>query len=372
MSASLRRACGQLLTVGFPGHSAPPSLTARIARSEVGGVMLFRPNVAHPEQVADLVSALRDASPPDAPLVVAADQEGGLVQRLRRPLTEWPPMLAVGDGGDPSLTEAVGRALGGELGALGIAWDLAPVLDVNTNPANPVIGGRAFARTPEGVVAHALAFWRGLRSAGLVGCGKHFPGHGDTRLDSHHALPEVPHDRARLDAVELAPFAAAAAAGLEAIMTAHVVFPALDPLWPATMSPAVLTDLLRGRLGFQGLIVSDDLGMKAVADRWPIDEVVVRGLLAGIDCFLIREPEARQQAALEALLHAAETDPTARQRILESAARMQSFKRLPTVGAPLRGDDLRSRIGTPENQALAASFGAPQPDAVGQSPVADG
>jgi beta-N-acetylhexosaminidase len=359
------------LTVGFPGPSVPPELAARISRSEVGGVMLFRPNVEGPEQVAGLVASLRGAAPADAPLIVAADQEGGLVQRVRRPLTEWPPMLAVGDGGDPARSEAVGRALGGELGALGIAWDLAPVLDVHTNPGNPVIGNRAFARTPEGVITHALAFWRGLRSAGLVGCGKHFPGHGDTRTDSHHELPVVPHDLARLRAVELAPFAAAAQAGMEAIMTAHVVFSAVDPTVPATMSRPVLTDLLRSELRFTGLIVSDDLGMKAVADRWPVEETVVRGLLAGVDCFLIREPESRQQAAYQALVRAAESDPLARARVLESAARLDAFKRLPIVGPPLQGAALLAALGPPANQALAASF-APSSGGPAQSPVADG
>ncbi len=185
------RLAGQLLSVGFDGTAAPDELRARIAASEVGGVMLFRPNIADPGQVAALVGALRGAAPADAPLLVSIDQEGGLVQRLRAPATVWPPMLAVGEAGDAARTTAVGRALGEELAALGIGWDFAPVLDVHTNPANPVIGNRAFGTTPEAVAAHALAFWRGLRGAGLVGCGKHFPGHGDTRTDSHHELPVV-------------------------------------------------------------------------------------------------------------------------------------------------------------------------------------
>src|SRR4051812_17273948 len=236
---TIRAACGQLLSVGFDGPTAPAELLGRIGRSEVGGVMLFRPNVVDPPQVAALVRNLREASP-GVPLVVSADQEGGLVQRLRRPLTEWPDMLSVGSAGDAARTEAVGRALGAELAVLGIAWDLAPVLDVHTNPANPVIGNRAFGRTPEAVIAQALAFWRGLRAAGVLGCGKHFPGHGDTPPDSHHALPLVEHEPERLRAVELAPFAAAAAAGAEAIMTAHVMFPALDPQRPATFSRPIL------------------------------------------------------------------------------------------------------------------------------------
>jgi beta-N-acetylhexosaminidase len=233
-SASLAGRCGQLISVGFEGTVAPAELLARIAASEVGGVMLFRPNIVDPAQVASLVTTLRAAAPAEAPLLVSIDQEGGLVQRLRAPATVWPPMLAVGTAGDAARTSAVGRALGEELAAVGVGWNFAPVLDVHTNPANPVIGNRAFGTTAEAVAAQALAFWRGLRGAGLVGCGKHFPGHGDTRTDSHLDLPVVAHDLERLRRVELAPFAAAARAGMEAFMTAHVVYPALDPDRPAT------------------------------------------------------------------------------------------------------------------------------------------
>jgi beta-N-acetylhexosaminidase len=364
---TIRFACGQLLSVGFDGPTAPPELLGRIGRSEVGGVMLFRPNVVDPTQVAALVRNLREASP-GAPLVVSVDQEGGPVQRLRQPLTVWPDMLSVGSAGDPTRTEAVGRALGSELGALGIAWDLAPVLDVHTNPANPVIGNRSFGRTPEAAATHALAFWRGLRAAGVLGCGKHFPGHGDTRTDSHHDLPVVGHALDRLRSIELAPFAKVAAAGAEAIMTAHVMFPAIDPRLPATLSRPLLTGVLRGELGFDGLIVSDDLGMKAVADRWPIDELVVQGLLAGIDHFLIREPAERQVAAFEALVKATERSEV-RLRVLQSAARVAAFKALSRVGLPepegWRGLPLE------EHAKLAASF--PRVSASGPtgSPVGD-
>jgi beta-N-acetylhexosaminidase len=354
--AALARRCGQLLSVGFDGTQAPAELTARIAASEVGGVMLFRPNIGTPGQVASLVASLRAASPPQSPLLVAVDQEGGLVQRLRAPLTVWPDMLSVGAAGDLARTEAVGRAVGEELAALGIGWDLAPVLDVHTNPANPVIGTRAFGVTPDGAAAHALAFWRGLRAAGLVGCGKHFPGHGDTRADSHLELPVVDHDDARLRAVELAPFAAAARAGIDAIMTAHVLYPALDARWPATLSRRILTELLRGELGFRGVIVSDDLGMKAVADRFPIGELAVGCVEAGCDLLLVREPPERQASALEALVRAAEARAEFRQRVEESAARVAAMKAACRVGAPAPAAMLPSLLGTPAHRALAGSF----------------
>jgi beta-N-acetylhexosaminidase len=294
------------------------------------------------------------------------------VQRLQAPLTEWPDMLSVGGADDATLTERVGRAVGDELAALGIGWDFAPVLDVHTNPANPVIGNRAFGTTPEAVATQALAFWRGLRAAGLVGCGKHFPGHGDTRTDSHLELPVVDHDVARLRRIELAPFAAAAAARMEAFMTAHVVYPALDAERPATLSRAILTDLLRGQLGFRGVVVSDDLGMKAVADRYPIEELAVASVRAGADHLLVREPASRQRAAHEALVRAAEGDSDFRARVEESAARVAALKAVVRVGMPAPAAALAALLGRPEHRRLAASFKRQSAEgAAARSPVAD-
>jgi len=355
---ALARLAGQLLSVGFDGTAADDDLRARIAASELGGVMLFRPNISTPGQLASLVGEIRGAAPKELPLLVSIDQEGGLVQRLRAPATEWPPMLSVGSAGDAARAAAVGRALGEELAAVGVGWNFAPVLDVHTNPANPVIGNRAFGTSAEAVTRQALAFWRGLRGAGLVGCGKHYPGHGDTWTDSHHELPVVAHDADRLRAVELAPFAAAARAGAEAFMTAHVLYPALDPDRPATLSRRIATEILRGELGFRGVLVSDDLGMKAVADRYPIEELAVGAIEAGVDHLLVRQPVARQRAAFEAIVRAAEARSDVRARVEESAARMAALKAACTVGVPAPAAMLPSLLGTPAHKALAASFAA--------------
>jgi beta-N-acetylhexosaminidase len=354
---ALGRQVGQLLTVGFEGTSLPVELRRRIAASEVGGVMLFRPNIQTPAQVASLVGEIVGTTSPDHPTcLVAVDQEGGLVQRLAAPLTVWPDMLSVGAADDPTRTQHVGRALGDELAALGIGWNFAPVLDVHTNADNPVIGNRAFGTTADAVATHALAFWRGLRAAGVLGCGKHFPGHGDTRTDSHLDLPIVDLPLERLLRVELAPFAAAARAKIDAIMTAHVLYPALDPDWPATLSRRILTDLLRGQMGYPGVIVSDDLGMKAVADRSPVEELAVAAVAAGVDVLLIREPAERQTRAFEALVRAAERDGEFRDRVEESAVRVSTMKAACGVGAPAPSAMLPSLLGTPAHRALAESF----------------
>lgn len=367
----LRRACGQLLSVGFDGLAAPPELLDRVARSEIGGVMLFRPNIESPAQVAALVTALRSSSPPSAPLVVSVDQEGGLVQRLRSPLTIWPDMGSVAAAGDVQRTRAVGRALGGELAALGIGWNFAPVLDVHTNPRNPVIGNRAFGSTVDIVTDHALALWRGLHDSCVLGCGKHFPGHGDTHADSHLELPSVEHDQSRLQAVELAPFAVAVRAGIESLMTAHVLYPAWDAKRPATLSRRISHDILRGELRFAGLLVSDDLGMRAVADHYSVEDLVVESLLAGVDHFLVREPADRQMRAFEALVKAGEARAKVRARIEESAERVARFKAQLRVPMPVSADALPALLGTRESQALAASFARVTPSTIAGSPVVD-
>jgi beta-N-acetylhexosaminidase len=357
--------------VGFEGYVAIPELLDRIARSELGGIILYRPNIKSPVQVAQLVRELRSHSPALFPLVISVDQEGGLVQRLKSPLTIWPDMFRVGAAGDVQRTRIVGKSMGRELRALGIGWNLAPVLDVHTNPKNPVIGSRSFGSEPNIVTDHALAFWRGLHDSGVLGCGKHYPGHGDTQADSHLELPVVNHDEARLRSIELAPFAVAASAGFEALMTAHVLYPALDPELPATISERIATRLLREELGFKGLLVSDDLGMKAVAERYPVEELVVRSLLAGVDHFLVRGPREKQEQAFAALVSMAESRSDVRARVLESAARVTRFKERLKVGMPVGEEALIKRLGLPEDRNLAASFPKVDVTLPVSSPVVD-
>lgn len=324
--------------VGFEGTTAPAELLARIAAGRVAGVILFARNLGNPKEVATLTRSLHEAKPPqDPPIIVSVDQEGGRVQRIKSPLTVWPAMARLGVHCDETLATDVGRALGRELVALGFNVDYAPVLDVHTNPDNPVIGDRAFGSDPHDAARYALAFWRGLEDSGLRGCGKHYPGHGDTATDSHLTLPQVDHEEARLRAVELEPFRLAARAKVPMLMTAHVVYPAVDAA-PATLSHRWLTEILRDELGYEGVIVSDDLDMKAVADRFPVEETVVKSLLAGVDCFLAcRDPniQSRAEAALDA---AAETDPVVAERVVKSSARLRAFRET-LAGQPSSGSE---------------------------------
>jgi beta-N-acetylhexosaminidase len=296
--SSIFRAAGRMVVGGFAGPEPDEAFLAALEAGDLGGVIFFAENYRSPVQLAALVASLQARAP--WPLFFAVDQEGGKVQRFRAPFTEIPEMAEVGARGDPDLAFRVGRVLGAELAAVGVCWDFAPVLDVDTNPENPVIGRRAFGRDAAQVAALGVALARGLEAAGVLSCGKHYPGHGDTAKDSHLTLPVLPHDLDRLRQVELVPFAAYARAGLASVMTAHVLFTAVDPERPATLSLPALS-ILRDELRFGGLIVSDDLEMKAVADRYEVEELVESGVAAGIDVFLVCHDLGKARRASAAL-----------------------------------------------------------------------
>jgi beta-N-acetylhexosaminidase len=335
----------QLLWVGFEGQEAPDP--------KYGATVLFKRNlVLDADGRCDLAALVALCAKLRAGGgLVAIDQEGGRVQRVKEPATVWPPMMVfdrVSD--DAALAEQVGRAMGDELRALGIDIDFAPVLDVHTNAANPIIGDRAFGRDAETVSRRALAFAAGLASANVLACGKHFPGHGDTATDSHLELPRIDHAWPRLEAVELAPFAAAARANVPMIMTAHVVFAALDADRPATLSRAVVTGLLRERLDYRGVIVSDDLDMKAIAATMGADVAAVAAIRAGCDALLLCRDRDNQLLAEEGLRKAAAGDAELRQRIAESAARVRAMKAAHARAAARPGLDV---VGSAAHRALA-------------------
>lgn len=323
------RLAGSVLAVGFSGETPPPTLLQRLRAGTRAGVVLFRRNVRSAAQVRDLCASLGEAM--DLSPILAIDQEGGRVARLRDGVLPLPPMRALGDLDDPALTRRLGQTLGEDLAALGINLNFAPVVDVDSNPANPVIGDRAFGRAADPVRTHAVSFLQGLQSAGVAACAKHFPGHGDTETDSHLELPIVRHDADRLRAVELPPFRAAIDAGVATVMTAHVRYESLDPEGPATLSSTVLRGLLRGELARDRddlVVVSDDLRMKAVSARWPLHEAAVRAVDAGCDLLLAcDDQEDAHDACVAALARAAMASRETRAHLAAAGARVAALRR---------------------------------------------
>jgi len=349
---TLREAIGQLFILGFEGRAPSLAVEAFVREHKPGGVILFARNLGSPEEIATLIGALQAAAP--TPLFVAIDQEGGKVARLQPPFTQWPSAATVGDVGSSELAYALGKAMAQELLAVGINMNLAPVLDVLTNPANPIMAGRCFGGGPQLVTRYGMAVFGGLKDMGVLAVGKHFPGHGDTTVDSHLGLPVVPHDQARLWAVELAPFVAAIDAGIPALMTAHLLVPALDPERPATLSRPILTELLRERLGFSGLLVSDDLLMRGIADTTLPGEAAIRFLEAGGDCVLICHDEAAQRQAVLAVTEAVEMGRLSEARVQLSCDRVAKAKaQYLGRGVPASAEAIREVVGCAAHRRVA-------------------
>jgi beta-N-acetylhexosaminidase len=320
--------CGQLVVGGFAGPDLSPRFEKALREGRRGGAILFRRNVADVEQVAHLCSTIAAAAGSTLPPFIGVDQEGGRVARMPKPFLTLPPARVLGSLGDLALVRRAARALATELSAVGVNLDFAPVLDVDSNPENPVIGDRSFGSDPRTVMRNGVAFLQGLQEKNVLACGKHFPGHGDTSVDSHVGLPVVLHDRARLEHIELPPFRAASGAGVASLMTAHVVCESLDPGVPATLSRAVCASLLRAEIGFEGVLFSDDLEMAAVSASYPIDVLAVEAIWAGCDALLVCSDEDKQDRAHEALVKKAEHDRRFRDRCTEAAARCLRVRRL--------------------------------------------
>jgi beta-N-acetylhexosaminidase len=356
---STRLPVGQLFVVGFAGTSVPPSAAELFTKHGVGGAILFKRNIESAEQVVALNTQLFELGQRcTAPLLVSVDQEGGRVARLRGIATDVPAMRVVGKAAeaDPELPYRLGALMARELSALGFHWDFAPVVDVDTNPQNPVIGERSFSRDAAVVGRVAARFIEGMQGAGVAACAKHFPGHGDTDTDSH---PRLPHDLERLRTIELPPFIAAARAGVASIMTAHVLFPALDDAEPATLSARILAQLLRNEVGFDGVCVSDDLEMSAVAERHPVETLVEKGLLAGCDLFLVCHDNDKAARAVEHVHRLVETGRVPRSRVEEALARVAALKaKYVGMPAPPSMDDVRSLVRSAPHVDLCARLAA--------------
>jgi len=321
----LEALAARVVMASFPGPVLPDWASRRLAQG-LGSVCLFGSNIESSEQVAQLTAAIHSAG---SDVLTATDEEGGDVTRLhRRRGSPHPGNAALGSTDDVSLTEAVAGAIGAELASCGVDLDLAPVADVNSNPENPVIGVRSFGADPALVARHTTAYVEGLQAAGVGACVKHWPGHGDTAVDSHLGLPTVDAPLEKLRRRELVPFVAAVKAGSLAVMTSHVLLPALDPRLPATLSPAVL-ELLREDLGFEGLLVSDALDMKGASEGRGEPAAGVLALAAGVDllCLGADKDEALLEAVVSAVVAAVRSGELAEERLASAAARVAECSR---------------------------------------------
>lgn len=341
---TLTRDALTVLQPGFTGTTAPDWLLRRLGEG-LASVGLFGRNIASPEQLATLTAQLR-AERDD--VLVAIDEEGGDVTRLEvRTGSSFPGNHALGAVDDVELTREVAAELGRRLATCGVNLNWAPSADVNSNASNPVIGVRSFGADPALVARHTAAYVTGLQSAGVAACTKHFPGHGDTAVDSHHAMPRIDADASVLADRELSPFRAAIAAGSRAVMSAHILVPALDADHPATLSRPVLTDLLRGDLGYTGLIVTDGMEMQAIAATYGIERGSVLAIAAGADAICVGGGLADDETVRrlrDALVEAVRSGELPEARLAEAAERVRELARW-TATVPRAEGDSRPDVG---------------------------
>lgn len=360
---TLEQKAGQMIVAGLPGTALTSDVASMVRRCHFGGVMLWDVNIESPEQVAGLVDDLQQLALADAglPLFVSIDHEGGAVSRLKWPATALPSAMAVAATGSLDHARSWARVIGQELRALGVNVDYAPVLDVNSEPANPVIGIRSFGDSPVLVADMGVAVIQSLHECGLMATAKHFPGHGGSAVDSHLDLPIINRSRQLVYSQDLPPFGAAINAGVDTIMTAHAVYPALaNDRLPATMSREILTGLLRDRMGFQGLIITDALVMRAVTSHLPLAEAAVLSIRAGADLVLTLAAPDEQIRVFEEIVRATRQGRISEAALDDSVARILMAKaRLPqsvaAPGANGNGSDL-ARWPIEEHRTVARSI----------------
>ncbi len=351
MSYDLRRLIGQLMVCGFPSPYVDSHVEQLIREYHVGNVILFSRNIESFDSTRHLTQQLQQLAQDSGqtqPLLICTDQENGMVSRFSKDVPGFPGNMALGATGDDKWAYSVGHMTGAFLALAGINMNLAPVLDVNNNPLNPVIGVRSFGDNPKRVAEMGVAMIRGLQESNVIACGKHFPGHGDTHVDSHRDLPRIPHHLGRMKRIELHPFEQAINQGLPAIMTAHIVFEQLDADYPATLSPKVLQGLLRETLGFTGVITTDCLEMQAILGTVGVGQGAVMALLAGADMIMVSHHFDLQIEAMNAIYDAVVKGQLPVARLEEAYGRIQRLKN--SLRAPLNA--LEDRLPLLRAQAL--------------------
>lgn len=350
----LRRLVGRLFVFGFDGKSISPWMRECVEKHSVGGWILFARNASEPAQVWELTRALKAPG-----LLWMVDHEGGRVVRFPEPVTHFPSLGRLGEVGSADLTYKAHLYAARELAALGFHVNLAPVVDIRTNQTNPVVGDRSFGTTAEQVASMVPSALKGIQDGGLLPCVKHFPGHGDTPVDSHKALPVVTTPLETLEKREWVPFRKAIDAGVPLVMVGHLLVKALDSTYPASLSAGCVEGVLRGKLGFRHVVVSDDLEMSGIATGYSIEERVILSLKAGVDLLLVCHSPELQQRALDAVIKAVEGRILREERIVQAAARVEAMAKLAGPGKAARNlGELYGVIGRSEHLELCESLRA--------------
>jgi beta-N-acetylhexosaminidase len=354
---SARQIAGNLIMIRMPGTSLDEDSASFLRDNKIRAICLFRQNMVNPEQLSTFTADLRAVMGPHA--LIALDQEGGAVVRATW-LPAPPAAMALGAADDIKLAREVGAAVARGVRSLGFNWNFAPVLDLNNNLDNPVIAERAFGADPKRATALALAWMDGSLSEGVACCVKHAPGHGDTHVDSHLALPQVDKPRSTLEALEFSPFIQACASA-PAMMTAHITYPALDPVYPASLSHQILTGLMRREWNYDGVIITDGLDMQAIAARFTSGDAAVRALLAGADMMMTLGDRAMQQASIDALAHAIEAGQIDCAELARRSARLNALaERYPCAPTPYTTETQDIALMRSAWQRGLTSYGDPQ------------
>lgn len=353
----LNELIGQHMLIGISGHSLTESEKSFIIENNISGVCLFGRNVSSPEQVRNLcaeLQSLRHKMVSRAPLFIGIDMEGGRVHRLKPPFTQWPPLKTVGDLDAPTVAFHFAYRMGLELMAVGINLDFAPCIDVYTNPLNTVIGDRAVSSDPHQVEKMASALVRGYIKSGVLSCAKHFPGHGHTVIDSHEELPVEDLDLKRLHDVELVPFKKALRSRVDMVMSAHILYKSVDKDWPATLSEFFLKKMLRDELKYKGLVITDDLDMKAMAKHYDKAFIPVRALQAGADLLLYCNEPASPPVAIEGIMNAVAQGQLSRAQLESSFQRITDVKKIKLLNPDPRSlSEALEIVGHSDHQYLA-------------------
>ena len=355
----MKNLIGQHFIIGLKGTTLNKEEADFIVKNNIGGVILFKRNIESPQQLHALtnaLNALRSQTPDKAPLFISIDMEGGRVHRLPPPFTQWPALAQLGKIDSTAVAFKFAYSMGMELRSVGINLNFAPSVDVLTNPANQVIGDRSISHNPEEVAKIASAVVRGYIKAGVLPVAKHFPGHGNTLLDSHEELPIEQKTLAELEACELIPFKKVIRARLDMVMSSHIKFPKIDPDWPVTLSKIFITDILKQALRYKNLVITDDLGMKALTKHYDLNSIVLGALGAGCHILLFCNEFDTPAKAFE-ILEKAAADKSLSQSILRENHKMiMALKKDSLGGAAIDFESMTRTIGHPEHIKLAKAM----------------